>query len=208
MPAINGGHRLSCCCAGRRSCRRGGALCWECPSAAGRASARRWTGWSVSWSEQRPGDRAGGGKRAPHVMQVRWTRVPYTRPTPLSHPPERSHAPTCTRPNHTHMIVICRRRTHTSITPSHTHTHLPGCQWSHVDTHGGRSQSSARGFGSLRCHLRLRGHTLLAADGRRLRRSRSGGTAAAPGFVLEASEAQELAHSGLLVLLQDQSRQR
>ena len=66
MPAINGGHRLSCCCAGRRSCRRG-ALCWECPSAAGRASARRWTGWSVSWSEQRPGDRAGGGKRAPHT---------------------------------------------------------------------------------------------------------------------------------------------
>ena len=67
MPAINGGHRLSCCCARRRSCRRGGALCWECPSAAGRASARRWTGWSVSWSEQRPGDRAGGGKRAPHT---------------------------------------------------------------------------------------------------------------------------------------------
>ena len=66
MPAINGGHRLSCCCAGRRSCRRG-ALCWECPSAAGRASARRWTGWSVSWSEQRLGDRAGGGKRAPHT---------------------------------------------------------------------------------------------------------------------------------------------
>ena len=65
MPAINGGHRLSCCCAGRRSCRRGGALCWECPSAAGRASARRWTGWSAS--EQRPGDRAGGGKRAPHT---------------------------------------------------------------------------------------------------------------------------------------------
>ena len=39
-------------------------------------------------------------------------------------------------------------------------------------------------------------------------RSRSGGRAAAPGLVLEASEAQELAHSGLLVLLQDQSRQR
>jgi len=28
--------------------------------------------------------------------------------------------------------------THTSITPSHTRTHLPGCQWSHVDAHGGR----------------------------------------------------------------------
>ena len=66
MPAINGGPRLSCCCAGRRRCRRGGALCWECPSAAGRASARRWTGWSAS--EQRPGDRAGGGKRAPHTL--------------------------------------------------------------------------------------------------------------------------------------------
>ena len=65
MPAINGGHRLSCCCAGRRSCCRGGALCWECPSAAGRASARRWTGWSAS--EQRPGDRTGGGKRALHT---------------------------------------------------------------------------------------------------------------------------------------------
>ena len=141
-----------------------------------------------------------------HAMQVRWTSVPYTRPTPLSHPSERSHAPTCTRPNHTHMIVICRRRTHTSITPSHTHTHLPGCQWSHVDTHGGRLSSSARGIWQLRCHLRLRGHTLPAADGRRLMRSRSGGRAAAPGLVLEASEAQELAHSGLLVLLQDQSR--
>ena len=35
---------------------------------------------------------------------------------------------------------------------------------------------------------------------------RSGSRAAAPGLVLEASEAQELAHSGLLVLLQDQSR--
>ena len=64
-PSINGGHRLSCCCAGRRSCRGGGALCWECPSAAGRAAARRWTGWSAS--EQRPGDRTGGGKRAPHT---------------------------------------------------------------------------------------------------------------------------------------------
>ena len=30
----------------------------------------------------------------------------------------------CTRPNHTHMTVICRR-TH----PSHHHKHLPGCQW-------------------------------------------------------------------------------
>ena len=57
-----------------------------------------------------------------HAMQVRWTRVPYTRPTPLSHPPECSHAPTCTRPNHTHMIVICRR-TH----PSHHHTPTRTC---------------------------------------------------------------------------------
>ena len=141
-----------------------------------------------------------------HAMQVRWTRVPYTRPTPLSHPPERSHAPTCTRPNHTHMIVICRR-TH----PSHTHTPTrtcPGVNGHTLTPMAAGSQSSARGFGSLRCHLRLRGHTLLAAYGRRLRRSRSGSRAAAPGLVLEASEAQELAHSGLLVLLQDQSRQR
>ena len=68
------------------------------------------------------------------------------------------------------------------------------------------SRAQPAGFGSHRCHLRLRGHMLLAADGRRLMRSRSGGSAAAPGLVLEASEAQELAHSGLLVLLQDQSR--
>ena len=78
-----------------------------------------------------------------HAMQVRWTRVPYTRPTPLSHPPERSHAPTCTRPNHTHMIVICRR-TH----PSHHHTPTRTCPGvnGHVDTHGGRLSSSARGI--------------------------------------------------------------
>ena len=57
-----------------------------------------------------------------HAMQVRWTRVPYTRPTPSSHPPKRSHTPTCTRPNHTHMIVICRR-TH----PSHHHTPTRTC---------------------------------------------------------------------------------
>jgi len=76
-------------------------------------------------------------------MQVRWTRVPYTRPTPLSHPPECSHAPTCTRPNHTHMIVICRR-TH----PSHHHTPTRTCPGvnGHVDTHGGRLSSSARGI--------------------------------------------------------------
>ena len=49
-------------------------------------------------------------------------RVPYTRPTPSSHPPKRSHTPTCTRPNHTHMIVICRR-TH----PSHHHTPTRTC---------------------------------------------------------------------------------
>ena len=140
-----------------------------------------------------------------HAMQVRWTRVPYTRPTPSSHPPKRSHTPTCTRPNHTHMIVICRR-TH----PSHHHTPTRTCPGvnGHVDTHGGRLPGSARGIRQLRCHLRLRGHTLPAADGRRPVRSRSGGRAAAPGLVLEASEAQELAHSGLLVLLQDQSRQR
>jgi len=78
-----------------------------------------------------------------HAMQVRWTRVPYTRPTPLSHPPERSHAPTCTRPNHTHMIVIYRR-TH----PSHHHTPTHTCPGvnGHVDTHGGRLSSSARGI--------------------------------------------------------------
>ena len=52
------------------------------------------------------------------------------------------------------------------------------------------------------------GHPLEGAYGRRWRRSRRGGRAAAPGLVLEASEAQELADSGLLVLLQDQSRQR
>jgi len=68
-----------------------------------------------------------------HALQVRWTRVPYTRPTPLSHPPECSHAPTCTRPNHTHMIVICRR-TH----PSHQHTPTRTCVNGHVDTLGGR----------------------------------------------------------------------
>ena len=67
----------------------------------------------------------------------------HTRPTPLSHPPERSHAPTCTRPNHTHMIVICRR-TH----PSHHHTPTRTCPGvnGHVDTHGGRLSSSARGI--------------------------------------------------------------
>ena len=82
-----------------------------------------------------------------HAMQVRWTRVPYTRPTPLSHPPERSHAPTCTRPNHTHMIVICRR-TH----PSHHHTPTrtcPGVNGQHTLTPmaaGCRAQPA--GFGS------------------------------------------------------------
>ena len=139
-----------------------------------------------------------------HAMQVRWTRVPYTRPTPFSHPSERSHAPTCTRPNHTHMIVICRR-TH----PSHHHTPTrtcPGVNGHTLTPMAAGYRAQPAGFGSDRCHLRLGGHTLPAADGRRLMRSRSGGRAAAPGLVLEASEAQELAHSGLLVLLQDQSR--
>jgi len=141
-----------------------------------------------------------------HAMQVRWTRVPYTRPTPLSHPPERSHAPTCTRPNHTHMIVICRR-THPDIHHTITHPHAPArVSMVTLTPMAAGSQAQPAGFGSHRCHLRLRGHTLLAADGRRLRRSRSGGSAAAPWMVLEASKAQELAHSGLLVLLQDQSR--
>ena len=123
-----------------------------------------------------------------HAMQVRWTRVPYTRPTPLSHPPERSHAPTCTRPNHTHMIVICRR-TH----PSHHHTPTrtcPGVNGHTLTPMAAGCRAQPAGFGSHRCHLRLRGHTLLAADGRRLRRSRSGGSAAAPGLHLEASEAR------------------
>ena len=80
-----------------------------------------------------------------HAMQVRWTRVPYTRPTPLSHPPERSHAPTCTRPNHTHMIVICRR-THPSHHQHHTPTRTCLGVNGHVDTHGGRLSSPARGI--------------------------------------------------------------
>ena len=143
-----------------------------------------------------------------HAMQVRWTRVPYTRPTPSSHPPKRSHTPTCTRPNHTHMIVICRR-TH----PSHHHTPTRTCPGvnGHVDTHGGRLSSSARGIrqpslssAAPRPHAPCSGWPPLSAA----KRSRSDGSAAAPGLVLEASEAQELAHSGLLVLLQNQSRQR
>jgi len=129
-----------------------------------------------------------------HAMQVRWTRVPYTRPTPSSHPPERSHAPTCTRADaHIHHTI--------------KHPHAPA--WVSMVTltpMAAGSQAQPAGFGSHRCHLRLRGHTLRAADGRCLRRSRSGGTAAAPGLILEASEAQEFAHSGVLVLLQDQSR--
>ena len=121
MPAINGEQRLSCCCAGRRSCRRGGALCWECPSAARLCPAvDRMERLLVRATAGRP---SGRRQTSPtHAMQVRWTRIPYTRPTPLSHPPERSHAPTCTRPNHTHMIVICRR-TH----PSHHHTPTRTC---------------------------------------------------------------------------------
>ena len=193
MPAINGGHRLSCCCAERRSCRRGGALCWECPARLCPAVYRM---ERVRATAGRPNRRR---QTSPtHAMQVRWTRVPYTRPTPLSHPPERSHAPTCTRPNHTHMIVICRR-TH----PSHHHTPTRTCPGvnGHVDTHGGRLSSPARGIWQPPLSS-----AALAADGRRWRRSRSGGSAAAPGLVLEASEAQELAHSGLLVLLQDQPR--
>ena len=40
----------------------------------------------------------------------------------IAHLAGRSHAPTCKRPNHTHMILICRR-TH----PSHTHTPTRTC---------------------------------------------------------------------------------
>ena len=88
-----------------------------------------------------------------HAMQVRWTRVPYTRPTPLSHPPERSHAPTCTRPNHTQMIVICRR-TH----PSHHHTPTRTCpgvngQLVTLTPMAAGSQAQPAGFGSHRSSL-------------------------------------------------------
>ena len=54
------------------------------------------------------------------------TRTQSARPLHLSHTSlishlaGRSHAPTCKRPNHTHMILICRR-TH----PSASHTHTP-----------------------------------------------------------------------------------
>ena len=143
-----------------------------------------------------------------HAMQVRWTRVPYTRPTPSSHPPKRSHTPTCTRPNHTHMIVICRR-TH----PSHHHTPTRTCPGvnGHVDTHGGRLSSSARGIrqpslssAAPRPYAPCSGWPPLEEvyEWRQCRSARAG-----PGGE-RRNEAQELVHSGLLVLLQDQSRQR
>ena len=143
MPAINGGHRLSCSCAGRRSCRRGGALCWEWPSAARRASARRWTGWSVSRSEQRPGDRAGAhrSQTSPHTPCRCGGRASPTLVRHLCHILLSARMLPCTRPNYTHMTLICRCKH-----PSHHHTRTcPGVN-GHVDTHGGRLSSPARGI--------------------------------------------------------------
>ena len=98
-------------------------------------------GASLGPSDGRETEQAhAGGKRAPHAMQVRRTRVPYTRPTPFSHPPERSHAPMHTPKSHAH-DRICRR-----AHPSHHHTRTcPGIN-GHVDTHGGRLSSPARGI--------------------------------------------------------------
>ena len=109
----------------------------------------------------------------------------------------------CIRPNHMHMIASVDAHIH------HTITHAPArVSMATLTPMAAGSPAQTAGFGSHRAVICGSAAIRSGAHGRRWRRSRRGGRAAAPGLVLEASEAQELADSGLLVLLQDQSRQR